>query len=249
MTTSIISALDNNYTTTQQHKSDRHPYCTLVWRRDQLLVKPLGKVKQPYLPALDNEQSLAECLKRSSVKLVRIDPKLGEAKLNFWANACEQASKPIYLRVNSSKKYHTPESTLLKVLRAITDWIVALLLLVVISPLAFIFALSMHLSSSEPVLQREWHVGERGKLFRGFKFSATSVSRKTGLHNLPLLLNVVRGEISLSGPRCWTLAEALELSAREQQQLNQLPGVVGSWHVEEAESNQLILDSANSFEM
>ncbi len=249
MTTSIISTLDNSYTVTHQHKGDRYPYCTLVWRRDQLLVKPLGKVKQPYLPVLDNEQSLAECLKRSSVKLVRIDPKLGEAKLNFWANACEQASKPIYLRLNSSKKYHTPEGTLLKVLRAVFDWIVALLLLVVTSPLAFVLALSMRLSSSESVLQREWHVGERGKLFRGFKFRATPVSRKTGLHNLPLLLNVVRGEMSLSGPRCWTLAEAVELSAREQQQLNQLPGVVGSWQVEGAESNQLILDSANSFEM
>ncbi|MBW4432762.1 MAG: sugar transferase [Pelatocladus maniniholoensis HA4357-MV3] len=249
MITSIISTLDNCYTTTQQHKGDHHPYCTLVWRRDQLLVKPLGKVKQPYLPVLDNEQSLAECLKRSSVKLVRIDPKLGEAKLNFWANACEQASKPIYLRVNSSKKYHTSESTFSKVLRGLIDWIVALLLLLVTSPVAFVLALSMHLSSSEPVLHREWHVGERGKLFRGFKFRTTSVSRKTGLHNLPLLLNVVRGEMSLSGPRCWTLTEALELSAKEQQQLNQLPGVVGSWQIEEAESNQLILDSANSFEM
>ncbi|KOP27351.1 sugar transferase [Hapalosiphon sp. MRB220] len=249
MTTSIIPALDNCYTTEQQHKGDRHPYCTLVWRRDQLLVKPLGKVKQPYLPVLDNEQSLAECLQRSSVKLVRIDPKLGETKLNFWANACEQSSKPIYLRVKSSKKYHTSENSLLKVLRVLIDWIVALLLLVVTSPLAFVLALSMRLSSSEPILNREWHVGERGKLFRGFKFRTTPVSRKTGLHNLPLLLNVVRGEMSLSGPRCWTLAEALELSAKEQQQLNQLPGVVGSWQVEQAESNHLILDSANSFEM
>lgn len=137
----------------------------------------------------------------------------------------------------------------MKVLRGLLDWIVALLLLVVTSPLAFVLALSMRLSSSEPVLNTEWHVGERGKLFRGFKFRTTPVDRKTGLHNLPLLINVVRGEMSLTGPRCWTLTEALELSAKDQQQLNQLPGVVGSWQVEKAESNQLILDSANSFEM
>jgi lipopolysaccharide/colanic/teichoic acid biosynthesis glycosyltransferase len=237
MTTSIISALDNCYTETQQHKGARHAYCTLVWRRDQLLVKPLGKLKQPYLPVLDNEQSLVECLKHSSVKLVRIDAKLGEAKLNLWANACEQASKPIYLRIYSGKKYHTSESPLLKVFKRLVDSTIALLFLLIISPLALGLGLLMGLSSSEPILEREWHVGEQGRLFRGFKFRATPVSKKTGLHTLPLLLNVLRGEMSLTGPRCWTLAEALELSVKQQQQLNQLPGVVGSWQVEEAESN------------
>lgn len=249
MTTSIISPLDTCHSETQTQKDNRQPYCTLVWRRDQLLVKPLGKLKQPYLSVLDNEQSLVECLKHSSVKLVRIDPKLGEAKLNLWAHACEQASKPLYLRINSGKKYHASESPLLKVFKRLADWIVALLFVLVISPLVLGLGLLMGLSSSENLLEREWHVGERGRLFRGFKFRATPVIKKTGLHNLPLLLNVLRGEMNLTGPRCWTLAEALELSDKEQQQLNQLPGVVGSWQVEEAKSNQLILDSVNSFEM
>lgn len=249
MTTSIISASDPCYSETQTQKGDRHPYCTLVWRRDQLLVKPLGNLKQPYLPVLDDEQLLVECLKHSSVKLVRIDPKLGEAKLNLWASACEQASKPIYLRINSGKNYRISENSLLKTFKRLGDRIVALLFLLVISPIALGLALLMQLSSSEPILEREWHVGERGRLFRGFKFRTTALSKKTGLHNLPLILNVVRGEMSLTGPRCWTLAEALELSAKEQQQLNKLPGVVGSWQVEEVESNQLILDSVNSFEL
>lgn len=249
MTTSLISALNHQHTLNQQNQNHYYQYCTLVWRRGQLLVKPLGKVTQPNLPAIYDEQSLVKCLKHSPVKLVRIDPKLGEARLNLWANACEQASKPLYLRVPAGQKHLVGENFVSRLFIRLVDWLVALLFLLAMSPIALIMVLLMRLSSSEPLLEREWHVGERGRLFRGFKFRATTATQKTGLHNLPLLLNVLRGEMGLIGVRCWTLAEALKLSTKEQQLLNQLPGVVGSWQVEQTDSNQLLLDSVNSFEV
>jgi lipopolysaccharide/colanic/teichoic acid biosynthesis glycosyltransferase len=66
--------------------------------------------------------------------------------------------------------------------------------------------------------------------------------RKYNLDNLPQLFNVVKGEMSLIGPRCWTLEEAVRLSSEKQRKLNKLPGITGSWEVE-TNSNKLHLDS------
>ncbi|ARV57701.1 sugar transferase [Nostocales cyanobacterium HT-58-2] len=273
MTTSLIPTLENSYTVKQQQD---HPsqYCTLQWRRSQLLVMLPGVVKQPHMPPLDKKQLLVECLKHSPVNLVRIDPKLGEVRLKFWADACEQASKPIFLRIPSSEKQPKPTDSVLWWLRRLTEWLVALLFLLAVSPMMLGLVVLMSVYSPGPLVSCQWHIGQRGKLFKVFKFRTTKVStkansdkaiiayqgslcdgedeqnlttlgrwmRRYGLDHLPQLFNVLRGEMSLTGPRCWTLEDAVRLSPEAQRNLNRLPGMMGSWEVE-AESNLLHLDS------
>jgi lipopolysaccharide/colanic/teichoic acid biosynthesis glycosyltransferase len=273
MTSSVISNLDDCYTVSQEHQQSNAPYCTLKWRQGQLLVKPLESAKQPYLASLDNEQHLVECLKHSPVNIVRIDPKLGEERLIFWANACLQASKPIYLHIPTGKKLPKFKALPLKLLRRLIDFTIAFALLLVTSPLMLALALLlMRFYSPEEILEQQWHVGERGRLFRTLRFRTTlggdktavnkvtgyknsgrdrnnnhkitplgCFMRKYGLQNLPLLLNVLRGEMSLTGPRCWTLAEAVRLSFENQRQLNELPGITGSWQLQ-TETKLLQLD-------
>ncbi|AFZ26762.1 glycosyl transferase possibly involved in lipopolysaccharide synthesis [Cylindrospermum stagnale PCC 7417] len=251
MTTSIIPSLENNYTVPQHYQDHCSPYCTLQWRRGQLLVKHPRQVKQPYLPLLDREQSLVECLKHSPVNLVSIDPKLGEALLRFWADACEQANKPIFLSIPSGNKLPRKDSRLLRWFQGRIDWIAALVLLLVVSPVMLALILLMRMYSPGLLFSREWHVGERGKLFRAIKFRTTVIQDMTplghwlckyGLENLPQLWNVIRGEMSLMGSRSWTLEDAVRLSSERQRALNQLPGITASWEVEE-QSNILQLDS------
>ena len=92
MKTDLLPTANNSSSVSEPNSST---YCTLQWRRNQLLVKPIGSVKQPYMPLLDSYESLKECLQHSSVNLVRIDPKLGEEKVKLWASAAVWASKPI----------------------------------------------------------------------------------------------------------------------------------------------------------
>jgi lipopolysaccharide/colanic/teichoic acid biosynthesis glycosyltransferase len=262
MTSSIIPDLQNDSTVNQQQLDSPVPYCTLHWRRGQLLVKPVGEVKQPYLASLCQERSLVECLKFSPTNLVRIDPKLGKSVLLFWANACAQANKPIFLRIPSINKQPKQSSLLLKLWVRLIEWMIALMMLVLLSPAILVLMALMRVNSPTHLLSYEWHVGERGKLFRTRKFRTvtsdnqissesqneqgiTSFGRsmqKYSLENLPLLLNVLRGDMSLFGPRCWTLEEAVYLSLEGQQQLNRKPGTIGSWQVE-GESTLLHLDS------
>ncbi|WP_375498809.1 heterocyst development glycosyltransferase HepC [uncultured Nostoc sp.] len=236
MTTSIIPTLENLYDVTQEHQ-DNHGYCTLQWRRGKLLVKPLGRVKQPYLPSLNSKRSLVECLEHSPVSLVSIDPKLGEALLRFWADACEEAQKPIFLSISASNKL--PNQPFRQVQRLI-DWIAALVLLLLVSPVMLGLVVLMQVYSPGSVFCREWRVGERGKLFRAMRFrtqNTTPLGRwmgKSSLNNLPQLFNVLRGDMSLTGSRCWTLEDAV--------QLNKLPEIKASWEVE-AQSHLLHLDS------
>ncbi|MEH2168406.1 MAG: heterocyst development glycosyltransferase HepC [Nostoc sp.] len=236
MTTSIIPTLNNLYDVTQSHQDNRG-YCTLQWRRGKLLVKPLGRVKQPYLASLDNKRSLVECLQHSSVSLVSIDPKLGEALLKFWADACEAAQKPIFLSIPAGKKL--PNQPFRQLQRAI-DWIAAFVLLLLVSPVILGLIVLMQVYSPGSLFCHEWRVGERGKLFQAMSFcthNTTLLARwmgKYNLDNLPQLFNVLRGDMSLTGSRCWTLEDAV--------QLNKLSEITASWEVE-AQSHLLHLDS------
>ncbi len=56
--------------------------------------------------------------------------------------------------------------------------------------------------------------------------------RRYSLDELPQLFNVLRGEMSLVGPRPWALYDAVRISPDLQHRLNALPGITGAWQVE-----------------
>ncbi|WP_414572960.1 heterocyst development glycosyltransferase HepC [Nostoc sp. CCY 9925] len=224
MTTSIIPALENFYDVTPQNQDLGSGYCTLLWRRGKLLVKPPGGVKLPYLASLNNQRSLVECLKHSPINLVSIDAKLGEGLLQFWADACEQAHKPIFLRISASNKQLKQGNQTWKWLQRTIDWIVAFSLLLLLSPVILGLIVLMQIYSPESLFCYEWRVGERGRLFRAMRFSSTvnynitplgRWMHKYSLNNLPLLFNVLRGDMNLLGSRSWTLADAIQLIEEE----------------------------------
>jgi exopolysaccharide biosynthesis polyprenyl glycosylphosphotransferase len=105
------------------------------------------------------------------------------------------------------------------------DLVVALLLLLVLSPLMVLIAILVKLSSPGPILFSQERVGLHGRPFVLYKFrtmrlqsqqssdviwttvnddrrtSLGSLLRKSNLDELPQLWNVLRGDMSLVGPR------------------------------------------------
>ncbi|MEL6494697.1 MAG: heterocyst development glycosyltransferase HepC [Cyanobacteria bacterium J06623_7] len=72
--------------------------------------------------------------------------------------------------------------------------------------------------------------------------------RKYSLDELPQLFNVLKGEMSLVGPRPWALYDALRLGERGKGRLNALPGITGAWQVG-GRSNVLDLDAVTKWDM
>lgn len=272
MTTFTAKILQEDFSHNQE-RLDGSEGCALKWRCRQLSVRRSHQFRPIYLPALENEQWLAECLQNSSVRLIRIEPELGETKLKFWASACAKANKPLFLRLSPARSLPGKRSPLLWRLKRLMDWIAAAVLLLVLSPFMLGLMALVRSSSPGPVFFTQWRVGERGKLFRIFKFRTMVVGaetlhhqvmgNQTGLHKreddfritpvgrflrkysldeLPQLFNVLRGEMSLVGPRPWALYDALRLSKSEQRRLNALPGITGDWQVK-ARSHLLDLEA------
>lgn len=244
----------------QQQLDNRPTSCVLKWRQDQLLVtiEKHNNLPYPHLPALENQQSLVDCLKHSPVRLVRLDPELGEAQLNFWAQACEKANKQVFLRLPSVHELPKKRNPLSWWLKRVFDWSAAALLLLVLSPLILGLIFSVRIDSPGPIFSWQWRIGERGRLFRIIKFRTTvagaeklhhqvmvnqkelqkrnqefrttpigSWMQKYKLDLLPQLFNVLRGEMSLVGPRPWALHDVVRIDRQGQGRLNALPGITG----------------------
>ena len=112
-----------------------------------------------------------------------------------------------------------------KVLKDLEDQILALLILLLVSPVMLITALAIKLEDNGPVFFRQPRTGWDGKLFHIWKFRSMRghpleagrvvqatrddprftrvgrIIRRTSIDELPQLFNVLRGEMSLVGPR------------------------------------------------
>ncbi|MEM8545568.1 MAG: heterocyst development glycosyltransferase HepC [Cyanobacteria bacterium P01_H01_bin.119] len=249
--------------------------CQLKWRQGKLLVEPLQGVATAALPALCNLDWFKRCLMRSRAQAIYIDPTLGNHILKLWADAGEAAHLPVYLKLPASNTLPPRPCTWAWRLKCGIDRVAAALLLLLLTPLMLSVIALMKLTMPGPIIFSQWRVGQRGRLFRVFKFRSMVVDaeklhsrvmgqqnglhklqndprvtplgrwmRKLSLDELPQLVNVIRGEMSLVGPRPWALYDAVRIKPELRHRLHALPGITGAWQIE-ARSEQLDLDAVN----
>jgi sugar transferase EpsL len=122
-------------------------------------------------------------------------------------------------------------------LKRLFDLSIAIILLVVLSPLFFVIGLLIYIKMGSPILFRQVRPGLKGRPFTIYKFRTMIEDkgkdgrllsdserltplgrwlRKTSIDELPQLLNVVKGDLSFVGPRP-LLMEYLSRYTPEQQ--------------------------------
>ena len=131
-------------------------------------------------------------------------------------------------------------------IKRILDFVFATILVVVFSPLMLLVAVLIKSTSVGPVFFRQERVGKDGKIFRIFKFRSMvydndmrdfssrdkytlvgKIIRRLSLDELPQLFNVVKGEMSLVGPRPWVEEYWTNMNKEERTRASVLPGITG----------------------
>lgn len=155
-------------------------------------------------------------------------------------------------------------------LKRVFDMVVALTGLIVFSPLVLVIAALIRLDSPGPTFYRAPRVGKDGHLFRMYKLRTMvadadkigpaitvdqdrritrigALLRKSRLDEIPQLINVLRGEMSMVGPRPKAPYYVERYSSEQREVLKVKPGMTGPAqiafrHEEEALSNPERLD-------
>lgn len=139
-----------------------------------------------------------------------------------------------------------------KYLKRPLDFLISLIALVILSPIFLIIAVWIKLNSKGPVFFRQKRVGRNKELFEIYKFrsmrtdtpsdmpthllydpdafitSSGKFLRKTSLDELPQLINIIKGDMAIIGPRpaLWNQYDLIE--KRDKYRANDIrPGLTG----------------------
>jgi lipopolysaccharide/colanic/teichoic acid biosynthesis glycosyltransferase len=151
------------------------------------------------------------------------------------------------------------------------DFVLAIVGLVAISPLLVLLAAWVKLDSKGPVFYRGLRAGRFGNPFRIFKLRTMVTDPKEGggawtasddpritcagvtlrrykLDELPQLINVIKGEMSLVGPRPEVLEEVQRYTDKERQLLKVRPGITDWASVKFCREGEILRDSQDPVE-
>jgi len=148
------------------------------------------------------------------------------------------------------------ESRFYSTTKRVFDIVVASFMLLFVLPIFLCVAFLIKLDSPGPVFFRQVRVGKSGVLFSYLKFRTMVVHaleiptgpvfrmgndarisrvgrflRRTAIDELPVLTNVLRGHMSIVGPRAAFPLDVQHYSPTALRRLNLRPGITGYWQV------------------
>ena len=123
-----------------------------------------------------------------------------------------------------------------KYIKRFIDIVISLIVLIVLSPIYLLIALLIKLIDKGSIFYKQNRTGKNGCIFKIYKFRTMqdgkitklgSFLRSTSLDELPQFYNVLKGNMSLIGPRPW-IPDYYERFNEKQKNRNIIrPGLVG----------------------
>lgn len=128
------------------------------------------------------------------------------------------------------------------------DFILSLLAIIILSPLLLIIAILVRVKLGKPVLFRQERPGLNEKIFTIYKFRTMTDQRdengnllpdnirltkfgkflrSTSLDELPELFNILKGDMSIVGPRPQLVKDMVFMTPEQRKRHNVLPGLTG----------------------
>jgi len=138
-------------------------------------------------------------------------------------------------------------------LKRAIDIIISLLVISILWPIFVLISVSIALASKGVVIFKHQRVGRNGKLFTLYKFRTMNMDtpqyvskpreddyrinkvgrflRKSALDELPQVFNVLKGEMSIVGPRPEMPFIVDSYTDKERERLKVKPGITGLWQL------------------
>ena len=200
------------------------------------------------LPNLSSEQIAAavDAAKQAGSRVLFLSAtELQEQK---WTESIDVDGFSLTLMLESFQRW--PYS----IAKRMVDVIGSSLLLALFAPLLFLIALFIKLDSPGPALFVQERVGRNGELFKMYKFRSMHIGtpkyelspitpfdpritrigrflRRSSLDELPQLMNVFLGNMSLVGPRPEMEFIVQNYISEQRQRLQVTPGITGLWQL------------------
>lgn len=135
-----------------------------------------------------------------------------------------------------------------KYIKRLLDFLLSMLAIIVLSPLMLIIAILVRIKLGKPVIFRQERPGKDERIFKLYKFRTMTdakdkngrllpdearltrfgkVLRSTSLDELPELWNILRGDMSIVGPRPLAVIYLDYYTAEEHKRHDVLPGLTG----------------------
>lgn len=135
-----------------------------------------------------------------------------------------------------------------KFVKRFLDIIISLIALILLSPVMLVVAILVRIKLGTPVIFKQERPGRNEKIFRLYKFRSMSdkkdengnllpdterltkfgkILRATSLDELPELLNILKGEMSLIGPRPLAVSYLQYYNEKEKHRHDVRPGLTG----------------------
>ena len=151
--------------------------------------------------------------------------------------------------------------------KRIFDFSSSLIGIIVLMPILILISITIKISSSGPVIFSQKRVGKNGEIFTLIKFRSMTVQqesnstatargdvritkigaflRKYKLDELPELWNVIKGEMSLVGPRPDVPGYADKLVGKDRNILKLRPGITGAASLKYANEEEILANQQN----
>lgn len=136
-----------------------------------------------------------------------------------------------------------------KYVKRILDFFIAVLIGLIMLPISLTIAIIIKVDSKGPVIFKQERTGYKGKIFKAYKFRTMKIEthasdgrelthderctrvgnviRKLSIDELPQLINILKGEMSLVGPRPWIPEYYKYFSNEQKKRCDVLPGITG----------------------
>lgn len=230
------------------------------YRRSRPLVSTGGSFRESVIRKYNVDLVIVASRPDSEEKIQSIlrESESAGASVAFTADPKSMESESIdYLDLDGQLVYgvHKPSPKYLhEAASRLLDILISSVSLLLLSPVLTCISILVRLDSPGPIFFKQSRVGKDGKLFEIYKFRSMHTSecgdgvsprdasdpritrmgrwlRKTSLDELPQLLNIIRGEMGLVGPRPEMAFIVDGYTEAQQQRLSVRPGLTGLWQI------------------